>query len=128
MVNAEGIGALPAALVLIQSGNGHVVANAVLGGVLPDRSLQPPQAQLVDWLRSWYGSLGLLWGWGGGLGFSHFEFLLSSEEDLGPAPENEDQVSGTKRNGPRGSRRERQDCQRMPFSSCEPCCRTRRTG
>jgi hypothetical protein len=76
------------------------LANAIVGGILPDCSFQPSKTKLVDWLaRCRRCCLGLLLS--GLCGFvSHLRFLLSSEEDLGPAPEAEEQVSGTRETTP----------------------------
>jgi len=73
VIPAEAFGLVPATVVFVDPGDGDVVANAAVGGVLPDRDFDPGQPKLVDRLALRLllrGSLGLL-GFLSGLGFGH---------------------------------------------------------
>src|SRR5438046_2965100 len=95
LVSTEAVTPFPLVSIAVQPRDRDVVENAVVCSVLPDRRFHSGKPDLVNRLaigrRFRLGLLGLGCGFGG-----HFKFLLSSEEDLVPAPKHEEQVSGTR--------------------------------
>lgn len=50
VIKAEGVVGVPAAVIPVKAGEGDVMANAVVGRVLPDCCFEPSKTKLVDWL------------------------------------------------------------------------------
>lgn len=64
IIATEGIGGFPIGAVLVEPRKRNVVANAVVGLVLPDRAFDPAKPEFMDGLATGRFGLGLLLGLG----------------------------------------------------------------